>query len=130
MDGVPARRSDCAAARAGDAEPDVPRRSNRHTYISGDRNLRAVYRVEYVQRHADWLGETYAGNLTEFQKIRRDENLVTLAGLASNLLLVLIAFLVLVFIAIVFPGGHDIVRSPFQLGESGGVFSAVQAVAS
>jgi len=64
-----------------------------------------------------------------FQKIRRDENLVTLAGPASNLLLVLIAFLVLVFIAIAFPGGHDIVRSPFQLGETGGVFSAVQAVA-
>ncbi len=64
-----------------------------------------------------------------FQKIRRDENLVTLAGPASNLFLVLIAFLVLVFVAIAFPGGHDIVRSPFQLGESGGVFSAVQAVA-
>ena len=48
-----------------------------------------------------------------FRKIVRDENLVTLAGPASNLLLVLIAFLVLVVMAFAVPNGHAVVVSSF-----------------
>ena len=49
-----------------------------------------------------------------FKKIVRDDNLTTLAGPASNLLLTLIAFLVLVGIEIGVPGGRDLVRSTFS----------------
>ena len=48
-----------------------------------------------------------------FRKIVRDENLVTLAGPASNLLLVLVAFGVLVTMAMTVPGGREMVVSSF-----------------
>jgi Zn-dependent protease len=44
-----------------------------------------------------------------FAKIVRDDNLVTLAGPAANLILVLVAFLVLVVISLAVPGGHALV---------------------
>ena len=64
-----------------------------------------------------------------FRKIRRDENLVTLAGPFSNLLLVVAALAVLVMIGLVVPGGGAIVRSPFEGGGlAQNVGSGLQAV--
>lgn len=48
-----------------------------------------------------------------FQKIRRDENLVTLAGPASNLVLVVVAFLVLILMAVALPNGRALVIGSF-----------------
>ncbi len=62
-----------------------------------------------------------------FTKIRRDENLVTMAGPVSNLLIVLVAFLVLAAISI--SGGRQVVRSTFEGGLlMGGAPSGLQAV--
>jgi Zn-dependent protease len=63
-----------------------------------------------------------------FTKIRRDENLVTLAGPTSNLLLVLVAFAVLALMAIAIPGGREIVLAPLQQGMTEGAASTLQAV--
>ena len=49
-----------------------------------------------------------------FHKIRRDENLVTLAGPASNLLIALIALAVLVVVSLAVPGAHEVALSTFQ----------------
>jgi Zn-dependent protease len=46
-----------------------------------------------------------------FRKIVRDDNLVTLAGSASNLVLVLLAFVTLALVSIAVPGGRELVRS-------------------
>ncbi len=62
------------------------------------------------------------------QKIVRDENLITLAGPASNLLLVLVALLVLIVISFFVPGGHDLVLSTFAGGLALGVQSNTQAI--
>ena len=62
------------------------------------------------------------------KKIVRDENLITLAGPASNLLIALIAFLVLVVISFVVPGGHRLVTSTFEGGLTLGVQSNTQAI--
>lgn len=48
-----------------------------------------------------------------FRKIRRDENLVTLAGPASNLLLALVAFVAMVVAAEILPDGRKIVLYSF-----------------
>jgi Zn-dependent protease len=48
-----------------------------------------------------------------FRKIVRDDNLTTLAGPASNLLLVLIAFVVLAVISIAVPDGRSLVLVTF-----------------
>ena len=63
-----------------------------------------------------------------FKKIVRDDNLTTLAGPASNLLLVLVAFLVLVVIAVAAPDGRTLVLSTFMGGIAMGVPSGLQAV--
>jgi Zn-dependent protease len=63
-----------------------------------------------------------------FNRIVRDDNLTTLAGPASNLLLVLIAFFVLAVISIAVPDGHDLVLYVFQGSLVQGVPSALQAV--
>ena len=63
-----------------------------------------------------------------FTKIRRDDNLTTLAGPASNLLLVLICFLVLVVISVAIPGAHSLVLIAFQGALSLSVPSGLQAV--
>ncbi len=44
-----------------------------------------------------------------FKHIRRDDNLTTLAGPASNLLLVFASFALLVLLILAIPGGHDAV---------------------
>lgn len=46
-----------------------------------------------------------------FKKIVRDDNLVTLAGPVSNLVLVGVAFAALAVICIAVPGGRDVVRA-------------------
>jgi len=48
-----------------------------------------------------------------FRKIRRDDNLTTLAGPVSNLVLVALAMVVLAGIAMTVPGGHDLVMGTF-----------------
>jgi Zn-dependent protease len=63
-----------------------------------------------------------------FRKILRDDNLVTLAGPVSNLLLVLIAFLVLAVICIAVPDGRLLVLSTFRGGLLVGVSSGMQAL--
>jgi len=63
-----------------------------------------------------------------FKKIVRDENLVTLAGPASNLVLVLVAFLVLAVICIAVPGGRLLVLSTFGGGIQLGVASGLQGL--
>ena len=49
-----------------------------------------------------------------FRKIVRDDNLTTLAGPASNLLLVLVAFLVLAVLSFALPNGHALVPASFS----------------
>ena len=63
-----------------------------------------------------------------FHKIRRDENLVTLAGPASNLLLALAALAVLIGISLAIPGAHDVVLSTFAGGIGAGMQSNLQAI--
>jgi len=63
-----------------------------------------------------------------FRKIVRDDNLVTLAGPASNLLLVLAAFLVLTVISVAVPDGRLLVLSSLSGGIAMGVPSGLQAV--
>ncbi len=63
-----------------------------------------------------------------FRKIRRDENLVTLAGPASNLLLALIALILLLVVAHFVPGGREIVLFTFHESLLPGVDSTVQAL--
>ena len=51
-----------------------------------------------------------------FRKIVRDDNLTTLAGPVSNLLIMLVAFIALVVISIAVPQGRDLVLSTFAGG--------------
>lgn len=51
-----------------------------------------------------------------FRKIVRDDNLVTLAGPASNLILVLAAFVLLAIISIAVPGGRMLVVTTLEGG--------------
>jgi Zn-dependent protease len=62
-----------------------------------------------------------------FRKIVRDDNLTTLAGPASNLLIALIAFLILMVISLAVPGGHELVMSTFGGGIAVGVPTALPA---
>ncbi len=64
-----------------------------------------------------------------FRKIVRDENLVTLAGPASNLLLVLVAFAILAGMAIFLPHGRTVVISSFLAGLGGAAGVIPQPVA-
>lgn len=63
-----------------------------------------------------------------FHKIRRDENLVTLAGPFSNLLLVLLAVVALLAIKHFVPGGREIALYTFSGQLLDGVGSATQAI--
>jgi len=64
-----------------------------------------------------------------FKKIRRDDNLTTFAGPASNLILVALAFLVLAIISVAVPNGHGLVMATYyamlrgilSLGSSSGI---------
>lgn len=51
-----------------------------------------------------------------FTKITRDDNLTTLAGPGSNLLLVAVAFLLLTIISLVVPNGHMLVMASLSGG--------------
>lgn len=55
-----------------------------------------------------------------FRKIVRDENLVTLAGPVSNLILVVAAMLVMIVMAFALPNGHMVVMSSFLAALSPG----------
>lgn len=63
-----------------------------------------------------------------FTKIRRDDNLVTLAGPASNLILAVAAILILLFINHFIPHGRDIVTMTMSGLLIPGANSSVQAV--
>jgi Zn-dependent protease len=63
-----------------------------------------------------------------FHKVLRDDNLTTFAGPASNLLLVLVAFLVLVVFSIAVPGGRMMVHSSLSGGIGASAPSGPQAV--
>jgi Zn-dependent protease len=64
-----------------------------------------------------------------FRKIVRDDNLTTLAGPVSNLLLVAFAFLVLAVISAAVPGGHQLALFAFMGGIMvPGVPSGLQAL--
>ena len=63
-----------------------------------------------------------------FRKIVRDENLVTLAGPVSNLMLVLGAFIVLAVITVAVPDGRLLVLSTFRGGLALGAPSGLQAL--
>ena len=69
-----------------------------------------------------------------FKNIRRDDNLTTLAGPASNLVLVLVSFIVLVILMVApFPGGQDAVvnAANHQLNPQGEtILQAVALLAS
>ncbi len=64
-----------------------------------------------------------------FKKIRRDENLVTLAGPVSNLVLAAAALVVLLVLVHTVPGGREIVVYTFRGMMLPGVNPTVQAVA-
>jgi Zn-dependent protease len=49
-----------------------------------------------------------------FRRITRDDNLTTLAGPASNLLVAVVAFVVLAVISVSVPGGHQLAIAAFQ----------------
>jgi len=63
-----------------------------------------------------------------FTKIRRDENLTTLAGPVSNLILAVAAVLILLLVIHAVPGGRDIVMYTFSGQLIPGVNSSVQAI--
>jgi Zn-dependent protease len=63
-----------------------------------------------------------------FHKIVRDDNLTTLAGPASNLLLVLAAFFVLAVVSVAVPIGRQLVLTAFMGGIAQGVPSGVEAL--
>jgi Zn-dependent protease len=62
-----------------------------------------------------------------FRKIIRDDNLTTLAGPASNLLIAFVAFLALAVISVAVPDGHELVLATFSGGIAVGVPSALPA---
>lgn len=64
-----------------------------------------------------------------FKKIVRDDNLTTLAGPASNLVLVLLAFGVLAVMAIAMPNGRAMVQAAFIAALSPGSPVPIQPVA-
>jgi Zn-dependent protease len=63
-----------------------------------------------------------------FRKIVRDDNLTTLAGPVSNLLLVLAAFIVLAVVCVAVPDGRMLVLSSFGGGMALDVPSSLQAL--
>jgi Zn-dependent protease len=67
--------------------------------------------------------------LRNFRNIRRDDNITTLAGPVSNLILVALAFLLLVVLILAVPGGREAVRAIVIYGGLLGDTSAAQALA-
>jgi Zn-dependent protease len=64
-----------------------------------------------------------------FRKIVRDDNLTTLAGPVSNMVLVLLAFSVLAIMAVALPDGREIVQASFIAALSPGAPVTIQPVA-
>jgi Zn-dependent protease len=64
-----------------------------------------------------------------FKHIRRDDNLTTLAGPFSNLILVFASFVMLAALILAVPGGREPVRLLVQYGEVLGDATAVQGLA-
>jgi Zn-dependent protease len=64
-----------------------------------------------------------------FRKIVRDDNLTTLAGPVSNIVLVLLAFIGLAIMSVALPNGREIVQSSFIAALSPGAPIPVQPVA-
>jgi Zn-dependent protease len=64
-----------------------------------------------------------------FKRIVRDDNLTTLAGPVSNLILVLLAFCGLAIMSVSMPNGRDIVQSSFIAALNPGMPLTVQPVA-
>ncbi len=63
-----------------------------------------------------------------FRKIVRDDNLTTLAGPVSNLLIAFVALLLLTAISLAVPGGHDLVMSTFIGGNAVAIPSGLEAL--
>jgi Zn-dependent protease len=63
-----------------------------------------------------------------FRRIVRDDNITTLAGPASNLLIAFVAMLLLAVISIAVPNGQALVLATFRGGIAMGVASALPAV--
>jgi Zn-dependent protease len=63
-----------------------------------------------------------------FRKIVRDDNLTTLAGPASNLLIVLVAFIVLAVVSVAVPNGHQLALIIFMGGIVQGMPPSLQAL--
>jgi Zn-dependent protease len=63
-----------------------------------------------------------------FRKIVRDDNLTTLAGPASNLLIVLVAFIVLAIVSVAVPNGHQLALIAFMGGIMQGAPPSLQAL--
>ena len=55
-----------------------------------------------------------------FRKIRRDDNLVTLAGPLSNLLIAIVATLALILLCFTLPNGREVVLISFEASLGGG----------
>ena len=64
-----------------------------------------------------------------FKHIRRDDNLTTLAGPVSNLVLLLAFYLVLIVLMIAVPGGKDAVGGAMAFDLTSGTASTPQAIA-
>lgn len=62
-----------------------------------------------------------------FRRITRDDNLTTLAGPASNLLIAFVAFVALALICIAVPGGKALLATTINVGIAAGVASPLQA---
>ena len=63
-----------------------------------------------------------------FRKIKRDDNLTTLAGPVSNLILVVVAFVILALVAIAVPHGKMMVLSSFAGAMPPGASAPIQAI--
>ena len=63
-----------------------------------------------------------------FRRIVRDDNITTLAGPASNLLIAFVAMLLLAVISVAVPNGQALVLATFRGGIAMGVSSALPAV--
>jgi Zn-dependent protease len=63
-----------------------------------------------------------------FRRITRDDTLTTLAGPASNLLIALIAFLILLVISFAVPGGQTLILGTFHGGIAMGLDSKLPAL--
>jgi len=110
VDGLAPRRPDGAPSGTHHAQPDVPCRSHRHASDSRTGHLWPIRRIHFFSGFLIGWAKPTPVITRNFKKIVRDDNLVTLAGPVSNLLLVGIAFASLAVICIAVPGGRSLVH--------------------